>query len=66
MPKTTRRPRRSPLEDAARDADKRLQEVIEYLNDDVVPKVRTHSTRALRIAAGKLQELADYMDERKR
>lgn len=67
MPKTTkRRARRSPLEDAAREADKRLQEVIDYLNDDVVPKVRTQSTRALRIAAGKLQELADYMDERKR
>lgn len=67
MPKTTRRrPRSNSIEDAAREADKRLQEVIEYLNDDVVPKVRTHSTRALRIAAGKLQELADYLDERKR
>lgn len=61
-----RRPRRTPLEDAARQADQRLQEVIDYLNEEVVPKVRTQSTRALRIAAGKLGELADYMDERKK
>lgn len=66
MSPTTKRPRRTPLEDAAREADRRLQEAIDYLNDEVVPKVRTHSTRALRIAADKLEDLADYMDERKK
>ncbi len=38
-------------------------ELIKYLNDEVVPAVRTHSTKALRIAADKLHELANYMDK---
>jgi hypothetical protein len=38
-------------------------EFIKYLNDEVVPAVRQHSTRALRIAAEKLARLADYMDQ---
>lgn len=38
-------------------------ELIKYLNDEVVPAVRTHSTKALRIAADKMHELANYMDK---
>ena len=34
-----------------------------YLNDEVVPAVRTHSTRALRVASQKLSEFADYMEQ---
>ena len=36
---------------------------IKYLNEEVVPAVRQHSTRALRIAAEKMQALANYMDQ---
>jgi hypothetical protein len=36
---------------------------IKYLNDEVVPAVRQHSTKALRIAAEKMQELANYMEQ---
>ncbi len=43
-----------------------LQSVIQYLNAEVVPTVRDHSSRALRIAAQKLAQLADYMDEQQR
>ena len=39
------------------------QELIRYLNDEVVPAVREHSTKALRVASQKLQELADYMEQ---
>lgn len=35
---------------------------IKYLNDEVVPAVRERSTKALRIAAQKMHELANYMD----
>ena len=42
--------------------EKEAQEFIKYLNDDVVPSVRQHSTKALRTAAQKLQELANYME----
>jgi len=33
------------------------------LNDEVVPAVRQHSTKALRVAAEKLTGLADYMEK---
>jgi len=36
---------------------------IKYLNDEVVPAVRQHSTKALRVAAEKMQDLANYMDQ---
>ena len=37
-------------------------ELIDYLNAEVVPAMREHSTKALRIASEKLSRLADYMD----
>lgn len=43
--------------------EKEAQEFVRYLNDEVVPAVRTHSTKALRVASQKLQELADYMEQ---
>jgi hypothetical protein len=43
--------------------EKEAQEFIRYLNDEVVPAVRQHSTKALRVASQKLQELADYMEQ---
>ena len=54
--------------DAAERLEKEIPEFIKYLNDEVVPAVRTHSTRALRVASEKLSEFADYMEqvERKR
>jgi glutamyl-tRNA reductase len=43
--------------------EKETSEFITYLNDEVVPAVRQHSTKALRVAAGKMAKLADYLDE---
>jgi hypothetical protein len=40
-------------------------ELIAYLNKEVVPAVRDQSSKALRIAAEKLHQLADFMDETK-
>ena len=51
---------------AAERIQKELEEAIEYVNDEVVPKVRKGSTQALRVAARKLAKLADYMDKQKR
>jgi hypothetical protein len=42
--------------------EKEANEFIRYLNDEVVPAVRQRSTKALRIAAQKMQELASYME----
>jgi hypothetical protein len=51
------------LNEAAERLEKEIPELIKYLNDEVVPAVRTHSTKALRVASQKLTEFADYMDE---
>jgi hypothetical protein len=49
--------------DAAERLEKEIPEFVKYLNDEVVPAVRTHSTKALRVASQKLSEFADYMDQ---
>jgi len=51
------------INDAAERLEKEIPEFIKYLNDEVVPAVRTHSTKALRTASEKLAEFADYMDQ---
>jgi len=50
---------------AAEYLEKETAEIITYLNDEVVPAVRTHSTKALRVASEKLSKLADYLDQAK-
>ena len=51
------------ISDAADRMEKEIPEFIKYLNDEVVPAVRTHSTKALRVASQKLSEFADYMEQ---
>jgi len=51
------------ISDAADRLEKEIPEFIKYLNDEVVPSVRTRSTKALRVAAQKLAEFADYMEQ---
>ncbi|MBS1853397.1 MAG: hypothetical protein JST79_21055 [Acidobacteria bacterium] len=51
------------VEEAAERLERESQEFIRYLNDEVVPAVRQHSTKALRIAAEKLSAFADYMEQ---
>jgi hypothetical protein len=46
--------------------ERETAELISYLNNEVVPAIRTHSTNALRVAAEKLGKMADYLDEQKR
>jgi hypothetical protein len=42
--------------------EKETASLVLYLNDEVVPAVRQHSSKALRTAAVKLQEFADYLE----
>jgi F0F1-type ATP synthase membrane subunit b/b' len=51
------------INDAAERLEKEIPEFIKYLNDEVVPAVRSHSTKALRTASQKLNEFADYMEK---
>jgi hypothetical protein len=50
------------INDVATTLEKETAELVDYLNAEVVPAVRQHSTKALRIAAEKLARLADYME----
>ena len=52
--------------EAAERLEREIPEFIRYLNDEVVPSVRQHSTKALRVASQKLTEFADYMEQAER
>jgi hypothetical protein len=46
--------------------EKETADLVVYLNDEVVPAVRTHSSKALRKAAGKLAEFADFLEAQRK
>ena len=52
--------------DVSERLERETAELITYLNNEVVPAIRAHSTKALRLAADKLAKMADYLDEHKR
>jgi hypothetical protein len=52
--------------EATEKIEKDAQELIAYLNTEVVPAIRTHSTKALRIASEKLNDLATYIEQHRR
>lgn len=61
-----KRSRRASLEDVGRRLDEEVERLIAYLNDEVVPSVRNHSSRAIRTAAQKLEDFAQYLDEHRK
>jgi hypothetical protein len=65
MEETGRRIGRT-LGEAERRVQEELQQVIDYLDKEVVPTVREQSSRGLRTAAEKLSKLADLMDQQRR
>ena len=46
--------------------EKETSELVTYLNEEVVPAVRTHSSKALRTAAGKLSEFAEFLEKQQK
>ncbi len=53
------------VSEAAERLEKDSADLIDYLNREVVPAVRDHSSKALRVAAEKLHRLANYIDQTK-
>ena len=51
------------LGNAKRNLEEESERVIAYLNDEVVPSIRQGSSRALRTAAEKLSQLAEFMEQ---
>ena len=58
--------RRTPFEHVGRRMDEEIEKLISYINDELVPEVRKHSTNGMRIAADRLNSLADYMEQKRR
>lgn len=46
--------------------EKETAELVTYLNDEVVPAVRMHSSKALRVASEKLSHFADFLESQKK
>ena len=59
------KPESEPLEELGRKVGRELGEIVSYIDKDVVPLVREHSSQGLRTAAEKLLQLAEYMDKNK-
>ncbi len=54
------------IADAAKRIEAETKQLLDYINDEVVPMVRQHSTTGLRVASDKLKEFADYMESTKK
>ena len=54
------------IAEAAKRIEAETKQLLDYINDEVVPMVRQHSTTGLRVASDKLKELADYMESTKK
>ena len=54
------------IADASLRIEKEAQELIAYLNAEVIPAIRTNSTKALRTASDKLAQLATYIESHHR
>jgi len=46
--------------------EKQTANIVTYLNNDVVPAVRSHSSKAVRTAAQKLAQFADFLESQRR
>ncbi len=50
------------LGDTTQRIEQEAQQLIKYINDELVPAIREHSTSALRIASEKLAQAAEHME----
>jgi hypothetical protein len=46
--------------------EKETANLVSYLNNEVVPAVRSHSSNAVRAAAEKLAKFADYLESQRK
>ncbi|HEU5452509.1 MAG TPA: hypothetical protein VFU76_11010 [Terriglobales bacterium] len=50
------------VDSAFQELDRDAERLIAYLNDEIVPAIRQHSSRGLRAAAQELQKFAEFLD----
>lgn len=51
------------VDSAFGELDRDAERLIAYLNDEIVPAIRDHSSRGLRAAARELAKFADFLDQ---
>ena len=51
------------LDEAARRLEQETEKFLRYLNDEVVPEVRQHSSQGLRRASKELTKFADFLEQ---
>lgn len=51
------------LDETARRLEQETERLLAYLNDEVVPEVRKHSSRGLRKASEELAKFAEYLEK---
>jgi hypothetical protein len=51
------------LEESARRLEQETEKFIRYLNDELVPEVRQHSSRGLRRASKEISKFADFLEQ---
>ena len=54
------------MANVAEKIEKETAELVVYLNNEVVPAVREHSSKALRTAAEKLSRFAEYLESQQK
>ena len=54
------------VDSAFHELDRDAEHLISYLNDEIVPAIRQHSSRGLRAAAKELQKFAAFLDRQKK
>jgi len=52
------------LDRGAKRVEEEGEKFIHYFNNEVVPAIRSNSSKALRVAAEKLSQLASYMEQK--
>ncbi len=54
------------LGDTTHRIEEETQKLLAYINDELVPAIREHSSNALRIASEKMSQAADLMESQTR
>ena len=62
----SKQPWQDRLHEATTHMEEDLRRVVSYINDEVVPDVRRHSSQALRVAAQELHKLAERFEQEER
>ena len=62
----SKQPWQDRLHEATTHMEEDLRRVVSYINDEVVPDVRRHSSQALRVAAQELHKLAERLEQEER